>query len=163
MNRIARVCLTLSFTGSILLFGGFTSGETKSIKVSEAKKGNGVVVAVSEALAREIFEGAIGTELDCRADLDSDFESLLRTLDRDGRGSRATLRDGDTVVRALRRKKSIKFDISNRDREEKIEAVVPWALAECLLGRNTKIDDSVGPIKIKITGAEGGSFEFKID
>jgi hypothetical protein len=162
MHRIVRVCLILSITGLILLSGGSASGETKSFTISEAKKNDGIVVAVSEALVREIFESAIGTELDCSADLDSNFEKLLRTLDRDGRGSRATLRDGDTVVRALRRKKSIKFDVSERDREGKIEAVVPWALAECLLGRSTTIDDSIGPIKVKITGEGGGTFEFSV-
>jgi len=162
MHRIVRVCLILSITGLILLLAGCASGQTKSLTISEADGGNGVAVAVSEALAREIFEGAIGTELDCRADLDPKFESMLRTLDRGGRGSQTTLRVDDTIVHARRRNKSIRFDISDRDRDGSIEAVVPWAFAECLLGRSTSIGEGAGPIRIKFTGEGGGSFEFKV-
>jgi hypothetical protein len=163
MNRIGRVFVSLCTTGLIAATGWAANGHKKSVSISESRNGKGVVIAVSEALAREVLEGALGTELDCRAEIDPDFEVLLRMLDERGRGSRATLRDGDTVVRARRRGKSIRFDISGSDHEGKIEAIVPWALAECLLGRATKVHDTAGPIKVKITGEGGGTFKFEVD
>lgn len=163
MERIVRVLGVVSFTLLIATSGWSADGKKKSVTVSEVKKGDGVVVEVSEALARSILEGAIGTELDCRGDLDSEFEGLLRTLDEGGRGSRATLRNDDTVIRAVRRRKSIKLEIGDRDGDGKIEAIVPWALAECLLGRATKIGDTAAPVKVKITGDDGGTFEFRVN
>jgi hypothetical protein len=59
--------------------------------------------------------------------------------------------------------KTLRLDIRDQDDGGRIEAVIPWSVAECLLGRTADIDDSVAKIKIKVKGADGGTFEFKVD
>jgi hypothetical protein len=162
MRRVVRIGSIVSTVALILLVAGCSSAprrETRSITIAETSGGNGVTVAVSEGLARSLVEGAIGTKLDCSSDLEPEFESLLRELDR---GSRATLRDGDTIVRARRRGHSLRLDIRTGDHEGSIEALLPWAFAECLLGRSTTLGDRSFPIRLTVTGEGGGVFEFTI-
>ena len=72
------------------------------------------------------------------------------------------MRDGDSVVTAKRRGGTVKMDIRDLDDGDTIEVVMPWAMAECLLGRDVTLDESARKITIKIRGADGGSFEFKV-
>jgi hypothetical protein len=142
---------------------GVAGEKGKSLTISESKDGQGVVVAVSAALAREVLEGAIGSELECDSELDPDFERLLRTLDRGGRGSTASMGDADSHITARRKGKKMRLDIRDVDDGSRIEATVPWAVAECMLGKTATLDASAAKIKVKIKGADGGSFEFKVD
>jgi hypothetical protein len=142
---------------------GVAGERGKSLTISESKDGDGVVVAVSAALAREFLEGAIGSELECDGELDPDFERMLRTLDRGGRGSSASMGDADSRITARRTGKKMRLDIRDLDDGGRIEATVPWTVAECMLGKKATLDASAAKIKIKIKGSDGGSFEFKID
>lgn len=135
----------------------------KSLTVSESKDGQGVVVAVSETLVRDLLEDTFGSELRCDGELDPDFEAMLRTLDRKGRGARASLSDEDSVVTARRRARSVEFDVQDRDGGGGLEVVMPWAVAKCLLGDTTSLDNGLGDVRVKIKGEGGGSFEFRID
>jgi len=137
--------------------------EQKSLTVSESKDGQGVVVAVSEALARELLEDAFGSELSCDGDLEPEFEGMLRTLDRQGRGARTTISDDDSVVTARRRGRSVEFDVRDLDGGGEIQVVMPWAVAECLLGETTGIDKGFGDVRVSIKGEGGGSFEFRVE
>ena len=121
------------------------------------------MVAVSETLARSLLEGVVGADLECGADLDSDFAAMLRELDRGGRGSRATIRDEDGVITARRSGRSLKVDFDDTDGGG-LEIKMPWAVAECLLdGSATLTEKDAGSIRVKLVGSEGGSFEFKVD
>ena len=41
---------------------------------------------------------------------------------------------------------------------------MPWAVAECLLGRKTTVDEAIrSSIKVKVTNEDGGSFSFRLD
>lgn len=138
-------------------------GKEKSVTIAESKDGDGVVVEVSKALAREVLESAIGTELSCKGEVDRDFESMLATLERRGRRSSVTRENEDSIIIAKRRGKKLKLDIRDKDDSTSIEAVMPWAVAECLLGKSTEIDGWVGDVRLKIKGKGGGSFEFRVD
>jgi hypothetical protein len=121
------------------------------------------VVAVSESLARSVLGGIVGADLECGADLDSDFAAMLRELDRGGWGSRATIRDEDGVITARRSGRSLKVDFDDTDGGG-LEIKMPWAVAECLLdGSATLTEKDAGSIRVKLVGSEGGSFEFKVD
>jgi len=138
--------------------------ESKSLTISEAKGGDGMVVTVSEALARSLLEGVVGADLECGADIDSEFAAMLRELDRGGRGSRATIRDEDGVITARRSGRSLKIDFDDADDGGRLEIKMPWAVAECLLdGSATLTEKDAGSIRVKLVGSEGGSFEFKVD
>jgi hypothetical protein len=138
------------------------STETRSITVAESESGAGVVVAVSEALAREVLESAIGSELSCQGEIDQEFESLLRTLDDRGRGSRATIVYDDGVLVAHRTRRSLELEFRDRDGGG-IDAVLPWTVAECMLGRTTRVSADVAEVRVTIRGEDGGSFEFRVD
>jgi hypothetical protein len=140
-----------------------TPPEQKSLTVSESKDGQGVVVAVSEALARELLEDTLGSELSCDGELDPEFEGMLRTLDRQGRGGRATLTDDDSMVTAHRRGRSVEFDVRDLEGGSAIEVVMPWAVAECLLGENATLDKGFEDVRVTIKGEGGGSFELRVD
>ena len=138
--------------------------EPKSLTISESKYGNGMRVTVSKPLARSLLEGAIGAEIECGADLDSDFAAMLRTLDREGRGSRVTVRDDDGVIAARRSGSSLRMDIRDADGSGRLEVKMPWAVAECLLdGSSSLRAKDADSIRVKVVGSEGGSFELAVD
>ena len=40
---------------------------------------------------------------------------------------------------------------------------MPWAIAECMLGRNTSIEDTfTSSIKVKVTNEDGRNFSFRL-
>jgi hypothetical protein len=109
------------------------------------------------------MEDLVGSHLDCKGEVDSDLEKLLRTLEKGGSRSNATYRDGETTVSARRRGGKLHFDVRGSG-SGKIEATMPWAIAECLLGNETAIDKAVkSSIKVKVTNEGGGSFSFRLD
>ena len=163
--RVSMVTVLVLMTASPVVFGCSTASkkESKSLSISESKNGDGLVLAMSEALARSLLEGVVGADLECGADLDSDFAAMLRELDRGGRGSRATIRDEDGVITARRSGRSLKVDFDDTDGGG-LEIKMPWAVAECLLdGSATLTEKDAGSIRVKLVGSEGGSFEFKVD
>ena len=167
MNKL-RIAIRSAFilvAFSPMVFGCSTASkkESKSVSISETKNGEGLVVAVSESLARSVLEGIVGADLECGSDLDSDFAAMLRELDRGGRGSRATIRDEDGVITARRSGRSLKVDFDDTDGGG-LEIKMPWAVAECLLdGSATLTEKDAGSIRVKLVGSEGGSFEFRVD
>jgi hypothetical protein len=167
MNKLRisiLAALVILTAAPFALAGGTKSKTTKSVSISESKDGEGLVVAVSEALARTLLENMVGADLKCGADLDSDFAAMLAKLERGGRGSRATIRDEDGVLRARRSGRSLKLDFDDADGGGGLQVKMPWAVAECLLdGKATLSVKDAGSIKVKLVGSDGGSFEFKID
>ncbi len=130
--------------------------------VVDSDEGN-LTVAISAATARAVVEELIGGDLDCQADTDGEMESLLRTLDRGGARSRASYRDGETTVEGRRRGGRLDIEIRGSGSGH-IEATMPWAVAECLLGRKTTVDKTIrSSIKVKVTNDDGGSFSFRLD
>ena len=164
--RVSMIAILVMMVAWPVVFGSTTSskGESKSVSISETKNGEGLVVAVSEALARSLLEGVVGAELECGAELDNDFAAMLLQLDRGGRGSRAAIRDEDGVLTARRSGRSLKLEFEDADDGGGLEIKMPWAVAERLLdGSATMRPKDVGSIKVKLVGSEGGSFEFKVD
>jgi hypothetical protein len=138
--------------------------DSKSLTISETRNGKGMSVSVSKPLARSLLEGAIGAELQCGAELDDEFASMLRTLDREGRGSRVTIRDEDGVITARRSGSSLRLDIRDADGGGRLEVKMPWAVAECLLDGSSNLSPrDADSIRIKVAGSQGGSFELAVD
>ena len=161
---IATALVLTAFSPLALGAGAASKKETKSVSISETKDGNGLVVAMSEALARSLLEGMVGADLKCGSDIDGDFAAMLHKLDRGGRGSRATIRDDDGVITARRSGNSLKIELDDADGGGGLRVKMPWAVAECLLdGSATLSAKDAGSIRVKLVGADGGSFEFKVD
>lgn len=164
-NESLRVTVVATIILALVLVAVAAAADPgdKIVTVTAGKDGDDLTIAVSRALAMEVLAGAIGSTLSCDGAVDSEFGSMLRTLDRGGRGARATLRDDDSVIEARRRANSLRLDIRDLEGAGRIEVVMPWAVAECLLGRDVTLDESARKVKVKIVGAGGGTFEFKID
>lgn len=161
---IMTVLVLVAFSSMVLGSSAVSKKQSKSVSISESKDGDGLVVAVSEALARSFLEGVMGGVLECGTDLDADFAAMLRTLDRGGRGSRATIKNEDGVLTARRSGRSLKLDFDDLEDGGRLEVKMPWAVAECLLdGSATLSEKDAGSIKVRLVGSEGGSFEFKVD
>ncbi len=160
--RIRTRLMLVAVMATVATLAGCASSEPKSdldIEIND----NDISVAVSEAVARGVMESLIGSDLNCRSDIDGSLKELLLTLDRNGPRSHATVRDGETTLAAHRRGGTLDLDISGAG-SGRIEATMPWALAECLLGNTTTIDRTVtSAIKVKVTNPEGRNFSFKLD
>jgi hypothetical protein len=138
--------------------------ESKSLTISELKNGKGMTVSVSKPLARSLLEGAIGSEMECGADLDVQVASILRALDREGNGSRVTVRDEDGVITARRSGSSLRMEFRDADDGGRLELRMPWAVAECLLDGSSSLKaKDADSIRIKVIESEGGSFELAVD
>jgi hypothetical protein len=119
-------------------------------------------MAISEEVARGVMEEFIGADLDCQGEIDEGLGELLSQLDRGGPRSRATYRDGESTINARRHGGKVSFDITGRG-SGKIEATMPWAVAECLLGRSTTVDKSLASgVTVKVSNPEGRNFSFKL-
>jgi len=161
---IATALVLTAFSPLAFGAGAASKKETKSVSISESKDGDGLVVAMSEALARSLLEGMVGADLKCGSDIDGDFAAMLHKLDRGGRGSRATIRDEDSLITARRSGNSLKIELDDADGGGGLRVKMPWSVAECLLdGSATLSAKDTGSIRVKLVGSDGGSFEFKID
>ncbi len=160
--QIRNRVMLVAAMATVAVIAGCATSEPKSdlnIDIND----NDITVAVSETVARGLMENLIGSELDCRSDIDGSLEALLEKLDRGGPRSHATIRDGETTLSARRRGGKLDLDVSGAG-SGRIEATMPWAVAECLLGNTTTIDRTVtSSIKVKVTNPEGRNFSFKLD
>ena len=121
-----------------------------------------IKVAMSAEMARGLMEELIGGDLDCTSEIDSGMEELLLTLQHDGPRARATYRNGESTIQGRRRGGRLDLEITGEG-PGMIEATMPWAVADCLLGNRTSIDDTVtSSIKVKVTNEDGRNFSFRL-
>ncbi len=148
---------------AILAFAGSCASSEPQSDLELAVNGDEIRIAVSEVVARGVMENLVGSAIECDGDIDPSLQTLLESLDRGGPRSRASFRDGETTVDARRR--GGRFDIDIRGYGSgRIEATMPWAVAECLLGHATTIDDAVtSSIRVKVVNENGRDFSFKLD
>jgi hypothetical protein len=119
-------------------------------------------IAISEDVARGLMEDLLGAELKCDGEVDGQFRALLEKLDRDGPRARASYRNGEETISGRRRGGTLNLEIRG-DGPGKVEATMPWAVAECMLGRNTSIDKTLSSsIKVKVSNPDGRDFSFKL-
>lgn len=161
-TRFSRI-VALATVLAVSACSSSSKQESRSLTIEETAGGNGLKVTVSQALARSALEGLVGSELECGAEMDSDFAGMLRELDRGGRGSRAVIRDEDGVLTARRSGQKLRMDFNDTDGDG-LEVSMPWAVAECLLDGSASLSArDVDSIRIKLTGDQGGGFEFAVD
>lgn len=121
-----------------------------------------IKVAVSKDVAQGLLGEWIGEDLKCDGEIDGHMKSLLEKLDEGGPRARASYRDGENTVDGRRRGGKLDLTLHGTG-SGKIEATMPWAIAECLLGNNTSIDKTLtSSIRVKVTYDEGRNFSFKL-
>jgi hypothetical protein len=124
--------------------------------------GSEIRLALSEEVARGAVERLLGSGLECDGEVDDGLLELLMELDRRGPRARATRRDGDTTLDARRRGSRLDLEIRGGG-PGTIEASMPWAVAECLLGRTTTVRHAVSSsIRVTVDNPNGRNFSFSI-
>jgi len=161
MQSWSRIKITL-VCAAVGMAAACASSEPKS-DLNIAVDNDEIRVAVSEAVARGVMESLLGDDLECGGEIDGEFKALLARLDRSGPRSRATYRDGENTIEARRRGGKLNLDITGQG-SGRIEASMPWAIAECLLGRSSTVEATMtSSIRVKVTNPEGRNFSFKLD
>jgi hypothetical protein len=162
MRSIVGLIRTGAMVALVTLTAGCASSEPKSdlnIDIDD----NEIRVAVSAEVARGLLEELIGSDLDCQGEIDAGMERLLQKLDQGGPRSRASYRDGETTIAARRRGGKLDLEISGAG-SGRIKATMPWAVADCLLGKTTTIDKTItSSIKVKVTNEDGRNFSFQLN
>ena len=102
-----------------------------------------------------MLEDGLNTTLSCDGEVDPEVEAMLEPLQRRRNGKTVTGEGSDRVV-AQRRGSRLTLVIGDT-RSGHLEATMPWAVGECLLGKATTIEKALGsaPIKVKLTTDEG--------
>ena len=120
-----------------------------------------ITVAISKAAAQGLMEGLIGSDLECEEGADGQFRTFLEKLDQAGPRAKASYRDSENTIEGRRRGSKLDLKISGTG-SGKIEATMPWAIAECMLGNSTSVDESFTSIKVKVTNDDGRNFSFRL-
>ena len=159
-----RVCLNVRLLAVAALAAvacGCASTEPRS-DLELAVGGDEIRLEISEAVARSAVEGILGSRLECDGEIDAGLREVLAELDRGGARSRTTRRDGETTLDARRRGGRLELEIRG-DGPGRIEVSMPWAAAECLLGRRTAVDRAVSStIRVTVDNPDGRDFSFRI-
>ena len=161
-----RSIVVLIRTGVVVALVTLTAGCASSEPNSDLNidvDDNEIRVAVSAEVARGLMEELIGSDLDCQGEIDTGMEKLLQKLDQGGPRSRASYRDGETTIAGRRRGGRLDLEIGGAG-SGRIEATMPWAVADCLLGKTTTIDKAVtSSIKVKVTNEDGRNYSFQLN
>lgn len=121
-----------------------------------------ISISLSGGWAESLAEGLLDANLECDADIEPDTEAMLRHLKRKGRGSKYTLRDDDKTIHARRMKSSWEMDIRNDD-GTKAKVVLPWALAECMLGDREAMERYRGEGEMAFVVEDDGVLKVKVE
>ncbi len=133
------------------------SSSKKSNTVTLAYGGGSTELTISDSVVRGMLENALDSDLECDGDLDPPLRNVFEKLERTSKGH-ASIRGSDSTLYAKRRGGRLELRIDDHD-GGRIETTMPWAVAECLLGRSTTLDEALGwgrvPIEVEITGSDG--------
>jgi hypothetical protein len=156
-----NVRLTI-FAVSLMVAIACASSEPKSDFAFDVDSDE-IRVAMSAEIARGLMEELFGADLDCKSEIDGGMEKLLLKLQHDGPRARATYRDGESTIQGSRHGGRLDLAITGEG-QGKIETTMPWAVADCLLGNKTTIDDTMtSSIKVKVTNEDGRNFSFRLN
>ena len=155
----------LKLVALILIIAFFTLACASSQQQSDLEldiDSDEIRLVISKEVAQGVMEDLIDADLKCEGDVDGHFGALLEKLDRDGPRAKAHYRDGESVVEGRRRGGKLDLEIRGAG-SGSIEATMPWAIAECMLGNNTSIDKTMTKsIRVKVTNDDGRDFSFKL-
>ena len=143
------------------------AGEKKNDKALtvelEGSSGGSLSFTLTPDSEGGLLDAVVNAEGECDGDLDKEIRDALEALDRGG--SRATYRweDSEKTVFARRKGRSLEVQFDDLDGGE-MELTMPWALAECLLGKGTDLEDALaaGDVFLRISGEDGGSFKVRL-
>jgi hypothetical protein len=124
-----------------------------------------IELTVSSETVRSLLAEALDHPLECSGDVDPDLRAFLERLDR-GPRARATLTSGDGTLTGRRRGGRLELR-ANGTEGGRLEATLPWAVGECLLGRGTTVERALGagriPVEVRVVSADGGTLVARVE
>jgi hypothetical protein len=119
-------------------------------------------LSVPASTARDLLAGLLGEELTCEGDRGSTRDSVLLQLDHGGPRARVSRRVDDGVLVARRSGQRFRLDL-RQDDGGRVVADLPWALADCLLGRRTDLDRLLagGTVRLRQPGGDWLELELR--
>lgn len=161
MMKLARIKTIVVVAATGVIVACASSGRNSDLSIDV--ESDEIRVAVSQAVAQGVMESLLGSDLECDRGVEGEFAKLLTQLDRGGPRSTATYRDGENTIHARRRGGKLDLKITGQG-SGRIEATMPWAVAECLLGNPTSVGKTVTPaVKVKVVNPDGRNFSFKMN
>jgi hypothetical protein len=111
-------------------------GKQMTIDIENAE-GESLSITVSSDLVDGIIKGLSEKDMSCdRDDLDPDTEAMLEHLDRKGEGSKYSFTNEEgKLIKARRRKGQWEMRVVESSEKDTLISM-PWAIAECMLGRD---------------------------
>ena len=99
-------------------------------------------VQLSRDMVVGLLEDGLDTTLDCNTEPDDELRELFEPLARK-RYASSTIGEGDDRIVARRRGSTLYLTIGDRHAGH-IRAKMSWGIAECLLGRDTTLEEALG-------------------
>ncbi len=167
---IVRRVFVVTVAISAVVLGGCASSappDTVAVRLHGAG-GNDFSMQVSSTFVRDAVESALGSSLECKATVDEPLSDLLLALESRGPHSKASVQRGDELVQASRHGRRLRLTLVGDD-GQKVEIRMPWAVAECLLGREASLHEALAhsggrpTIEVRIAGRAGGRFKASLE
>jgi hypothetical protein len=134
--QASLLALALFLVASTVLAG--KKDKELSLRI-EGEDGTRFSMSISADFVASILEGLAGSDMDCDATTDEETREMLVYLDRHGEGSKYRFRDEEgKLVKARRERGQLELDIE-RSEEKDAHVSLPWAVAECMLGRRAAL------------------------
>jgi len=140
----------------------FAGKDNKNLELSiQGADGGDLSFSISADFVDSIFEGLAGAKVDCDVTTDRETLAMLEHLDHRGVGSRYRFEtdDGQTI-KARRSKHHLELRVLERG-EEPVRVELPWAIAECMMGREGSASLSGG--SLSFSAEKEGGFSISID
>ena len=160
-SRILRATLCFALFGALVFTPAAAAEKERTVNIDiKGPNGGSLSLSFPAEIVSGFLEG-LGGGILCDAELDGELLEMLEHLDRGGKRSRYELEGDDgEVIRARRRKGQLEIDILQPG-EPKAHVSMPWAIAECFLGRDVDILAAGENLKVEIE--QEGSIRIHVD
>ena len=116
----------------------------------ETAEGENISLSISSNLVDGIVKGLAENDMECDASTNEETLAMLEHLDRKGPGSKYTFtNDEGEVIKARRTKGQWEMRVV-KDGEKDTVISMPWAMAECMLGRDVPAYSGKDEVEFKI-------------
>lgn len=136
---------------ALLATPSFAGKKDKEITIDiETAEGENISLSISSNLVDGIVKGLAENDMECDTSTDKEMLAMLKHLDRKGPGSKYTFtNDEGEVIKARRTKGQWEMRVI-KDGEKDAVISMPWAMAECMLGRDMPAYSGKDEVEFKI-------------
>ena len=163
MSRVLRGTGPLLLVALLVASPSVAGKDKKEMTIDiQNADGENISITVSSDLVEGIIQGLSESSMSCdKDDLDPETEAMLEHLDRQGEGSKYSYTNEEgKLVKARRRKGQWEMTVV-QDGEKDTKISMPWAMAECMLGRDVSGYKGKDDVEFKIQQDGGVSIRIE--